>query len=43
MKKYAVFFEEAPNNRAAHVTEVPGCVTAGPTLEENAAIERTED
>ena len=36
-------FEKAPNNRAAYVTEVPGCVTAGATLEEKAAVDRRDD
>lgn len=34
MKKYAVVFERAPNNWAAYVPDLPGCVTTGGTLEE---------
>jgi predicted RNase H-like HicB family nuclease len=34
MKKYAVVFEKAPDNWAAYVPDLPGCVTTGPTLEE---------
>jgi len=30
--KYAVIFEQAPNNWAAYVPDLPGCVTTGPTL-----------
>ena len=32
--KYAVIFEQAPNNWAAHVPDLPGCITTGATLEE---------
>jgi predicted RNase H-like HicB family nuclease len=32
--KYTVVFEKAPNNWAAYVPDLPGCVTTGPTLEE---------
>ncbi len=34
MKKYAVVFEKAPNNWAAYVPDLPGCVTTGHTLED---------
>jgi predicted RNase H-like HicB family nuclease/predicted RNA binding protein YcfA (HicA-like mRNA interferase family) len=34
MKKYAVVFEKAPNNWAAYVPDLPGCVTTGRTIEE---------
>jgi predicted RNase H-like HicB family nuclease len=34
MKKYAVVFEQAPQNWAAYVPDLPGCVTTGHTLEE---------
>jgi predicted RNase H-like HicB family nuclease len=32
--KYAVVFEKAPNNWAAYVPDLPGCVTTAPTLED---------
>ena len=32
--KYTVIFERAPNNWAAYVPDLPGCVTTGSTLEE---------
>ncbi len=32
--KYAVIFERAANNWAAHVPDLPGCITTGKTLEE---------
>jgi predicted RNase H-like HicB family nuclease len=34
MKKYAVVFEQAADNWAAYVPDLPGCVTTGRTLEE---------
>jgi predicted RNase H-like HicB family nuclease len=34
MKRYAVVFEQTPNNWAAYVPDLPGCVTTGRTLEE---------
>ena len=34
MKEYAVVFEKAPNNWAAYVPDLPGCVTTVKTLEE---------
>jgi len=34
MKKYAVVFEKAPNNWAAYVPDLRGCVTTGRTIEE---------
>ncbi len=33
-QKYAVIFEQATTNWAAYVPDLPGCVTAGRTLEE---------
>ena len=32
--KYAVIFEQAENNWAAYVPDLPGCITTGRTLEE---------
>ena len=32
--KYAVVFEQADNNWAAYVPDLPGCMTTGKTLEE---------
>ncbi len=32
--KYAVVFEQAESNWAACVPDLPGCITAGSTLEE---------
>ena len=32
--RYAVIFEKAPENWAAYVPDLPGCVTTAPTLEE---------
>jgi predicted RNase H-like HicB family nuclease len=32
--KYAVVFEKAPNNWAAYVPDLPGCITTGGTLTE---------
>ena len=32
--KYAVIFEQAENNWAAYVPDLPGCITTGKTLEE---------
>ena len=32
--KYAVVFEQAQNNWAAYVPDLPGCMTTGRTLEE---------
>jgi predicted RNase H-like HicB family nuclease len=34
MKKYAAVFEQAPQNWAAYVPDLPGCVTTGRTLDE---------
>ena len=34
MKKYAVVFEKSPNNYAAYVPDLPGCVSTGATREE---------
>ena len=33
-RKYAVIFEQAEANWAAHVPDLPGCVSTGNTLEE---------
>jgi predicted RNase H-like HicB family nuclease len=33
-RKYAVIFERAQNNWAAHVPDLPGCITTGKTVEE---------
>lgn len=32
--KYAVIFEKAPDNWAAYVPDLPGCMTTGNTLDE---------
>jgi len=32
--RYAVIFEKAPNNWAAYVPDLPGCITTGETIEE---------
>ncbi|MCP5118556.1 MAG: type II toxin-antitoxin system HicB family antitoxin [bacterium] len=32
--RYAVIFEEAEHNWAAHVPDLPGCVTTAETIEE---------
>jgi len=32
--KYAVVIEKAPNNYAAYVPDLPGCVAVGDTIEE---------
>lgn len=32
--KYAVLFEQAENNWAAYVPDLPGCMTTGKTLEQ---------
>ena len=32
--RYAVIFEPAPNNWAAYVPDLPGCITTGATLED---------
>ncbi len=34
MRKYAVVFETSPNNYAAYVPDLPGCVSTGATREE---------
>jgi predicted RNase H-like HicB family nuclease len=33
-QKYAVIFEQAANNWAAYVPDLPGCITTGKTVEE---------
>lgn len=35
--KYAVIFERAESNWAAYVSDLPGCMTTGRTLEETQA------
>ena len=32
--KYAVVYEQTPNNYAAYVPDLPGCIATGTTLEE---------
>ena len=32
--KYAVIFEQAANNWAAYVPDLPGCMTTGQTMDE---------
>jgi predicted RNase H-like HicB family nuclease len=32
--KYAVIFEQAQDNWAAYVPDLPGCITTGKTMEE---------
>ena len=32
--RYAVIFEQATNNWAAYVPDLPGCITTGATLED---------
>ena len=32
--KYVVVYEKAPNNWAAYVSDLPGCIAAGDTREE---------
>ena len=34
MRKYAVVFEKSPNNFAAYVPDLPGCVSTGASREE---------
>jgi predicted RNase H-like HicB family nuclease len=34
MKKYAIVIEQGPNNLSAWVPDLPGCITAGRTVEE---------
>ena len=36
--KYVVVFEQSPNNWAAYVPDLPGCVAAGDTREETEAL-----
>jgi predicted RNase H-like HicB family nuclease len=33
-RRYAVIFERAEGNWAAYVPDLPGCITAGDTLEQ---------
>lgn len=33
-KRYAVIFEQAEDNWAAYVPDLPGCITTGKTLED---------
>ncbi len=37
MKEFAVIYEWGPNNWSAYVPDLPGCVSAGDTLEETKA------
>ncbi len=32
--KYAVVYEQTPNNYAAYVPDLPGCIATGKTLDE---------
>jgi predicted RNase H-like HicB family nuclease len=32
--RYAVIFEQAPNNWAAYLPDLPGCIKTGATLED---------
>jgi predicted RNase H-like HicB family nuclease len=34
VRKYAVVFEKSPNNYAAYVPDLPGCVSTGASREE---------
>lgn len=34
MKQYAIVIEEAPNNYAGYVPDLPGCIATGATPEE---------
>jgi len=34
VRKYAVVFEKSPNNFAAYVPDLPGCVSTGASREE---------
>ena len=36
--RYAVVFEQAPNNYCCYVPDVPGCVAAGETWEETVVL-----
>ncbi len=38
--KYVVVYEQAPNNWAAYVPDLPGCVAAGDTREETEQLIR---
>ena len=38
--QYVVVFEQSPNNWAAYVPDLPGCVAAGDTREETEALIR---
>jgi predicted RNase H-like HicB family nuclease len=38
--RYSVVFEQSPNNWAAYVPDLPGCVAAGDTREETEALIR---
>src|SRR4051812_43248762 len=38
--KYVVVYEQTPNNWAAYVPDLPGCVAAGDTREETEALIR---
>lgn len=34
MRRYAVVYEKAPNNWAAYVPDLPGCITTGRSLQD---------
>lgn len=38
--KYVVVYEQAPNNWAAYVPDLPGCIAAGDTREETEQLIR---
>lgn len=38
--RYAVLFEKTQTGYSAHIPDLPGCVAAGPTLEETAGLIR---
>jgi len=42
-RRYAVIFEQAENNWAAYVPDLPGCVSTGKTLEETELNVREAD
>ncbi len=38
--KYAVLYEKTATGYSAHVPDLPGCIAAGPTLEETERLMR---
>ncbi len=38
--KYAVLYERTSTGYSAHVPDLPGCVSAGPTLDETRSLMR---